>query len=182
MFKSSMKFTGKHAQYLRELAPSKRIGDNYKPRPTPFEANLAVVKVAPLIGFLYGRKADQDYTKGIEDNSIFLEQVIKIRSDLEFVYRLIMLLDDKDSYSSDLRLDKAFKYDNMDKERSIGDAVFNQYMLGGIEVLHEKLVDGVETWDDLIMHISDFCFDFETTYCKDYSLATVEQLCNEASI
>ena len=63
-----------------------------------FERNVDVYTNAPLVGFLYNRRANVDDTKNPETNQIYNQnvmgdRVIYSQEELMFNFRLIMLLD-----------------------------------------------------------------------------------------
>ena len=86
MFDKEYSFRGIHAEKV-----SKLTAQFDKNRNKLFNRNIDVYMVAPIIGFLYNRKADLD--KGAESTKIFPEQLINERNNMLFTYRLIMLLD-----------------------------------------------------------------------------------------
>lgn len=84
MFDREYSFRGKHAQYVKDLVDKDKAG--------LFNRNIDVYILAPIIGYLYGRKAKED--TGELTTKIFAEQLHKEQIKLKFIYRLIMLLDD----------------------------------------------------------------------------------------
>ena len=105
-----MDFYGKHATYLRSLAPSRQYLEKSDQRVTFFRSNIEVVLAAAVIGFVKQRKAPSEGNKEVAPNNIFAQALINHKDELELIYRLIMLLDDNDKLSIDNRIDKAFKY------------------------------------------------------------------------
>ena len=84
------------------------------------------------------------------DVGILLEQISKKRSELRFVYQILMLIDEDSEPDEEKRIYRAFKLSESsdeDKERIAENMkIFNEYFFGGIEVLHEQFVD--ECTDD----------------------------------
>lgn len=156
LFSNNMKFTGKHADYLRKLAPSKKIGEHIMQRPSIFASNIEVLTAAPIIGFMYKRKGKIDKNQNITDNNIFQEQLIKIKKVMLRNYRIILLLDDKENVSAQDRMDRAFKYDRDIERRQDGYNLFMSYLLGGIEVLYEQLLDGSTSTKEDYMNCCNF--------------------------
>ena len=110
MFDKEYSFRGTHAEKVIKLT-----SDFNKTHNKLFNRNIDVYLTAPIIGFLYQRKAELD--KGSEQTKIFPEQLIKEQTNLLFSYRLIMLLDE--DYEPDLeeRINKAFRYYGSDKSQ-----------------------------------------------------------------
>ena len=75
---------------------------------------------------------------------------------LNYNYELIMLLHNKDNESIEKRLDRAFRYAKGSPEKEECYKIFEKYVLGGIEVLQEKLLNGATNVDDYIYNISNF--------------------------
>ena len=183
MFDQTMTFYGKHANYLRQLAPSKIAGGSVEQRKTIFDNNMQVIELASIIGFIYKRKGELDKDTNIPKNNIFDEQVKKIKDTLELNYRVIMLLDGKNKISQDERLDRAFRYDRDEERRKAGDEIFLAYLLGGIELLYEELIeDSTSTEDDyenLCRFIKSYYKDNESTVT---SVDDILKLCDQVEI
>ena len=123
MFDKEMDFYGKHATYLRSLAPSRQYLEKSDQRVTFFRSNIEVVLAAAVIGFVKQRKAQSEGNKEVAPNNIFAQALINHKDELELIYRLIMLLGDNDKLSIDNRIDKAFKYDADPEKSKAGEAV-----------------------------------------------------------
>lgn len=179
MFDKTIVFTGKHAEYMRALAQGIS-----RPDPShdwPFKMNYQVLIAAPSIGFLYHRLSPKDNDKNIPEAKIFVEQLLSHIDQLELIYRTIVLLAQPDTVPLNERMDRAFRYDRDDEKRSTGDEIFNGYVRGGIEILYEQLIKGVETREDSIYRLSDFvytCSQFEHEDDPEWIL----KLCKESSI
>ena len=103
--------------------------------------------MAPIIGFLYGRKSITD-NNNEQTTKIFPEQLIKESTTLKYNYQLIMLLSRK-NLSFDDRIDKAFRnYGN--KDNTADEQLFNEFTLGGVEVLYEKIIEQATVNEDYI--------------------------------
>lgn len=166
LFSNNMKFTGKHANYLRQLAPSKKIGEHVMQRPSIFASNIEVLTAAPIIGFMYKRKGMPDKDQSITDNNIFQEQLIKIKKVMLRNYRIILLLDDKENVSAQDRMDRAFKYDRDVEKRQDGYNIFMSYLLGGIEVLYEQLLEGSTSTIEDYMNCCNFVEKSKKVFIK----------------
>ena len=182
MFEKNITFHGKHADYLRQLAPSRIAGTQVTQRQTIFASNLDVILAASIVGFVYHRKAPINRNNDIADNNIFLEQLNTIRDQLELNYRLIMILDNKEELSQEKRIDKAFRYDRNEEKRKPGDETFMAYMLGGIEVLYEKLLADSTSTDEDIQNTYEFVKSYNKMFGEEISMDDLYKLCNEASV
>lgn len=172
IFRSQVRFYGKHGQFLEDLTPST---DKAKDLELPeiqrtkllFDTVVDIYVLAPLIGYSYQRKAERD---GSEPTKNIMEGALATHHDkLEFSYELIMILDDKSEPDLNERIRRAFRAtDDLVKK---GMDVYDSYARGGIEVLYEKLIEGAATPDDLVRNIMDF-----TEEWNDKFLAKTEEL------
>ena len=178
MFDKEISFTGKHADYLRRLAPSKQytVKDAFD-RSRCFQSNIDVVLAAAIVGFIKGRKAARDATVNVADNRIHLEALINNKESLELVYRIIMLLDRKDDLPINARIDKAFRYDNNLEKRADGDKVFWEYVRGGIEYLYETLLADSENSNTDVQNMMEFVEDYKQCYYEADMLNKIYELC-----
>lgn len=161
MFNGEYRFKGRHAERVVRLCSA---FDNVS-NAILFKRFLDVYINAPLVGFLYGRRADPDYTKNgagqVEDRKVFAAQVINSSKDLQFNFWLIMLLDSDYEPDEDKRIDKAFKkmgQDPNDEER------FDSYVRGGVDVLYEKLMEGDTEPGDYVNRLYDFLSEFNDRF------------------
>ena len=171
MFDNEYQFTGRHARIVKELT-SVFGYDNVK----IFERNVDVLIMAPIVGFIYG-------CKGIQESSKSDENVVKINyqqlqsnlEDLRFNYQLIMLLDKKNEPSYEERINKAFRYlgDKLSKEDW---NLFNEYILGGIEKLQEKLLEESVNPEDYVLNLYELVNEIQERYNEDSDLDGVEEL------
>jgi hypothetical protein len=176
MFEKNIVIKGRHAKYMKELA-AKFSSDMSQ---GIFARNLDVYLLAPIVGKLYNKKSEVD-NEFKDDTSIHTEQMYPVMDQLEFNYRTIILLENKASTNIETRIDKAFRYDRNDEKRLAGDKIFEQYVLGGIDVLHEKLMEGVTENDDYLKNIYQFVCDFNRRYYKQVDPEEIYNLCKLAS-
>ena len=88
MFDKEYSFKGTHAEKVNKLTAK------FDDKNQLFKRNLDVYMMAPIVGFLYQRKADVNTGDGTQKpTKIFPQQLIENGDDLAFTYRLIMLLD-----------------------------------------------------------------------------------------
>lgn len=176
MFEKNLYFKGKHATYMKELVA--KFSSNFSQG--IFSRNLDVYLLAPIVGKLYNRKGDVD-SEIKDDTSIHTEQMNPVMDQLEFNYRTIILLENKESTNIEARIDKAFRYDRNPEKRADGDKIFEQYVLGGIEVLYEKLMEGTNNTDDYIKNIYEFISDFNRRYYEEIDTQEIYKMCKLAS-
>ena len=157
MFDKEYSFKGKHAFKVKSMV--KRDQEHKFPI---FERNLDVYLIAPIVGFMYGRTCEIEADSNFKTD-IFPEQLFNNRNDLMFNYRLIMLLADKYEPDTKERINKAFNFLNNTKV-SNDEHLFNSYVLGGIDVLYEKLVENSLNIDDCLNNLYDFIEDFNERY------------------
>lgn len=175
MFDKQYRFKGKHAQRVDQLTG---IFDEVS-KARLFERNVDIYTNAPLIGFLYGRTAELDETKNQVTNQVYNQNVMGDRvmlseAELQFNFRLIMLLDKQYEPDEDKRVDKAFRYmgkNSADEER------FDSYVRGGIDVLYEKLIEGATEPEDYINNLFDFVEEFQDRFNSEVSKDAILQLC-----
>lgn len=152
MFEQDVIITGTHSKYIKILKDESGI----------FARNLDVYMLAPILGFQNKRKGK----KNREDDArttIQAQQFCDVKDDCELVYRLIMLLDGE-GLTKEERLDRAFRYDaDKDKaeEFAANMALYESYVLGGIEYIYEMFADGCVTKDDYIERIYQNVLDFK---------------------
>ena len=90
---------GKHAEYTKKLKDEEI-----------FVRNVDVYKVAPLIGFLYNKKVEEDKVKNssskLEETKIFTDQIVKESKYLKINFQLIILLDKEYEKDEEKRIGK----------------------------------------------------------------------------
>lgn len=162
MFDREYSFRGKHAQYVKDLVDNDKAG--------LFNRNVDVYIIAPIIGFLNGRTAKSE--SGDLTTKIFSDQLHREQNKLKFIYRLIMLLDDKDNQlSSNDKIDRAFRSDNNEEALSKNMEIYEAYVLGGVEHLHEKLFEDKIDVDDFLHGMFEFVKEFK----QDLSMREEDQ-------
>lgn len=172
MFDKEYSFRGSHAEKVIQLT-----ADFDKNRNKLFKRNLDVYIMAPIIGFLYGRKSDLD--RGSETTKIFPEQLHNEQTTLQFNYRLIMLLDKNHESDFEERVNKAFRYYGSEKAAS-DELLYEQYVRGGVDILHEKLIKTAKTEEDYLKNLYDFIEEFDERYNQSISIDNILDLCRLA--
>lgn len=82
--------------------------------------------------------------------TMFLDQINSVRPELELNYRMIMLLEDRETLDIEERINRAFRYDRDLEKQKECEKIFMHYVLGGLEVLYEKLIEPSKTLDDYV--------------------------------
>lgn len=171
MFNKEYSFRGIHAEKVIKLT-AKFDNDNQI-----FARNFDVYMVAPIIGFLYGRKADLD--KGTETTKIFPDILMREQPNLKFNYRLIMLIDKENEPNFDERVNKAFRYYGSEKAKN-DEKLYEQYVRGGVDVLYEKLIETARSRNDYLKNLYDFMEEFDERYNQAVSTDSILDLCRLA--
>lgn len=177
MFDKQYRFRGIHAVRVDALTS---VFDS-ESKAKFFDRNVDVYTNAPLVGFLYGRRADPDDTKNPETNQVYNQnvmgdRVIYSQEELMFNFRLIMLLDKDYEPSDEVRINKAFRHMGEDLA---DEARFDSYVRGGIDVLYEKLIEGVSTPDEYVTRLYDFIEEFHEKFNEELSKEEILKLCSK---
>lgn len=175
MFDKQYRFRGRHAVRVDALTS---VFDS-ESKAKLFERNVDVYANAPLVGFLYGRTSDPDDTRNPETNQVYNQnvmgdRVIYSQEELMFNFRLIMLLDKAYEPNEDIRINKAFR--NMGEDPS-DEARFDSYVRGGVDVLYEKLIEGVTSPDEHVTRLYDFVEEFQEKFNDEISAESFLKLC-----
>lgn len=171
MFDKEYSFKGSHAEKVIALTADFDSNKNKL-----FNRNFDVYIMAPLVGFLYGRKCDVDNSID-KATKIFPDILIRENQDLMFNYRLIMLLDKTSEPDLDKRVDKAFRIFGK-PEAKPDEELYESYVRGGVDVLYEKLIVGANVPEDYITKLYDFMEDFDDRY--NVSAEGIADLCSLA--
>ena len=94
--------------------------------------------------------------------------------DLNFNYKLIMLLDKENEPDPEKRIDKVFRGIKNEADEQL----YNSYVLGGVEVLYENLIDKSS---DYIANLYDFLETFENRYNTDVNVDDVLKMARKLS-
>lgn len=172
MFDKEYSFRGKHCEYVVKLTASYDDKGHKL-----FNTNYDVYAIAPIIGFLYQRKAELD--KSGETTKIFPDKLMKEHANLMFNYRLIMLLDEKNEADFNERVNKAFRYYGQSKATS-DEELYEEYVRGGVEVLYEKLIQPANSAEDYLKNLYDFMEEFDERYNESVSTDSIVDLCQLA--
>lgn len=172
MFDKEYSFRGKHCDYVIKLT-AEYDAKKHK----LFSTNYDVYAIAPIIGFLYGRKAELD--KSGDSTKIFPDKLMKEQQNLLFNYRLIMILDKNHESDFNERLNKAFRYYGSEKAAP-DEELYESYVRGGVEVLYEKLIANTTSEEDYLTNLYDFLEEFDERYNQSVSTDSFIDLCQLA--
>ena len=170
MFDKQYRFTGSHAEKVSALTS---VFDEVA-KAKLFERNLDVYMNAPLIGFLFKRKGVKNSNGDIADQSIFPEQLINNSEQLKYIFRLILILDTQYEPNEEMRLNKAFRQFGADEADL---QLFDAYVLGGVEVLYEKLIEGSTDPSEYINRMYDFVEEFNERFNDGVTSKDVLDMC-----
>jgi len=171
LFQGQYRFFGTHADKVKKLT-AEFDSNKHKLFGTVHE----VFQLAPVVGFLYKRKASLNRDVP-GDISIFDAEMSRHRDVFQFNYQLIMLLDIEHAADEDIRVDKAFKFYGTEQAKSDED-LYESYVRGGVDILYEKLITQSESPDDYTKNLYEFMEDFESRYGQ--SADAIYDLCKIA--
>lgn len=171
MFDRDFQIRGKYATYWKALSRTPGNASETSANFKVFENYIHVYMIAPIIGALYSRRATIDPKDDNKDTAGMLAEIlIKNQSKLKYIYRLIMLVDESSSISKEDRINRAFREDNNEESVTEGLKIFNEYFLGGLEVLYETFVESCDNEDDYINKI----FEFVDGFYKEQNIESLE--------
>lgn len=173
---SEFQFKGKHAEYVSALTNELDTRTKFK----IFQRNIDVLIFSSIIGFLYNRKSDVDNTSS-KVVKINFQQLVREQNILQYNYELLMLLNKKEEVNLDERLDKAFRYHNDKSDKSQdSQKEYIKYVLGGVEILYEKILEKAVTTDDYIDNLYSFIEEINDRYNKNINTDELFNMCNKA--
>lgn len=132
-FKKEFEFRGKHARMADEMCFLNDYEHTY------FKRVVDLYVVAAVIGFRIDRKADVDYSP-YESKSIFPEQMLKVKHNLDFIMQIIIMLEHAGKMPKEECVKKAFRGVETKEEFDYYQNLFNSYVRGGVEELYERLI------------------------------------------
>lgn len=173
LFQKDYSFRGSHAEKVNRL--TFQFDDNSASK--IFNRNIDVYILAPLIGFLYGRKSFLDKSSN-DTTKILAGQLYSEELILKYNYKLILLLDEKYESNFENRINKAFRnYGNESKETLDDEQLYENYVLGGVDVLYEKLIEKYNNSEDYINNLYDFLEEFHERYNNTVTKDQIIDLC-----
>ena len=158
LFEKDYSFKGTHAEKVKQLVENKFDKDHKL-----FERNMDVYLMAPIVGFLQGRRAPLDKSSQTTTN-ILAAIMIQYKADLLFNYRLIMMLDKDYEPDQKARIGKAFRHYGDDEKNKQDFERFEEYVRGGVDYLYEKLCQNSTQVEDYTNNLYDLVTDFNEKY------------------
>jgi hypothetical protein len=148
---------GKHATYAKFLCAtsSKKDKENERRPADVFDRIVDIYMIAPIVGLVTGLKSPED-TESADETRIFAEAVIKEKANLEYIFRLTMLVDNSQQLTADEKISRAFRSENEELRLNL----FNSYVRGGIEWLYDNFTNGATTHDEYIAKINEIVSNF----------------------
>lgn len=174
-FSADYEFTGKHSNMVNDLTNA--IVDDktkFSRQIKIFSRNVDIILPAALLGFIYNRRSIKDSKPNINDKKVAGAQMIQIKESLQFVMQMIILLDAHFEPNSEKRLDAAFRF--FGKDEKYLDR-FEEYMRGGIEILHESIIKNDTSPFQITNNLLEFLDDFEQKFKYTKSKENVPKLC-----
>lgn len=156
--KSNYVFYGKHGDIISKLTNEIDEKSHFR----IFKRNVDVLFIAPIVGYLWNRRSQKDGNSVDSDDNkkINYEQLQTNKDIINFNYQLIMLLHDKNKIDNKERINRAFRYGSKEPKRLECDQIYESYILGGLEVLKEKILDNSVTVDDYLKKMYKFIDEY----------------------
>lgn len=183
MFNTNFDITGVHANYLKDLCElrgnvsDKDQHNNFK----IFKAYIDAYILCPLIGYQYSRKGKMG-SAADGDVGILAEQIVKRSGELKYVYQILMLVDEESEPDLDRRIYRAFNFsEDNDEDKALIEEnmrIYNEYFLGGIEVLHEQFVDKCIDRDQYLQMMYQFTKQFDEEQDGEALKTSIDKILN----
>lgn len=132
-FHEETPITGKHSRLIDDMWEQNQIQNSY------FKRLVDLYTIAPIIGIRMKRKAAADHSEDSK-RTVPVTQMLNKIDDLKLIMQTVLLLDNTSGLTIEQRVDRAFKDPQNEDEFNQNVEIFNSYVRGGIEVLHELLV------------------------------------------
>lgn len=170
MLEKEYVFYGKHADLVKQLTTV--YVSQFKEETKFIERNVDVLEISAVIGIINNKRSKVERRKGKDGSEvttkIFVDTMIKERETIKFIYENVMLLHNKNTESIEKRIERAFRYYNQsDEYKKECFDIFNSYVLGGLEILHENIIGSSKNSKDIIENIMDYINTFYNIYSSD---------------
>lgn len=180
MFESNILIKGIHAKYIKDLGGDHN-GTEFKGQRL-FNRYIDVYIAGAIVGISLGLKGQIDKKSEFANitANIMAEAVNNERTRLEQIYRTVMLLDEKsESYTTtEQKVNRAFRDDTSDdlvENHKKNQKVFLEYVLGGIEHLHEKIYD--TNFEESLINMYEFFDNWNTRFHLSQENLDLKQFC-----
>lgn len=132
-FRKSVVITGKHSRLIDDMWIQGRIQDSF------FKRLVDLYAIAAIIGLRVKRAVPEDKNEDGK-RTVQVDQLTTKLEELDTVIQMILLLDETSSLSVEDKINRAFKGPRTKEEFDSNVELFSSYVRGGIEILHECLV------------------------------------------
>ena len=166
LFLNEIEFVGDYSQMVRYLKDTIGLFPTYR----------EVYLISAAVGYYLNKHESQGLADAkFQPASIFPTELMKKRSELRFIYRMIMLSEDKPELSIEDYMNRAFRDDpDSDQTREMlkeNMTVFNSYVCGGLEYLYRLFEN-----QDSPEKVSDTLYDFVHSTIVECGFAEEEEL------
>lgn len=155
---------GKHAEYVKALVSNGYLIES-DAKFSLYKRYIDVFMNGAIIGLIYNSKEEIDSSSKYKESraSILLAALIGEKNNLDYIFRLAMLLDDENMSEED-RLTRAFRDDSLaDKtdNHKKNMEVFMSYVRGGITILYNRITETASSAEDYYENIMNFMGEFD---------------------
>lgn len=141
MFLTDYVFYGKQCEQVQKLTSN--LDDNFK----LFQSSIDLLIVAAMVGLIFNHTAKPDRDRS-KNTKIMVSQFNSHNRELHLVFKYVILLATIDDCTDAEKLKKCLGNPETDENYIL----FEQYFLGGIEYLADKLlVDTNKTYEDYLL-------------------------------
>lgn len=151
LFDKEFEFRGKYANYCRFLRNDISLFKTYR----------EIYTISAIVGFINSTKGAESDEK-VQSASILPSELAQKRTSLTFIYRLMMLLDEKEGFSIEDYQNRTFRDDaetESPEKLKKNMELFNAYALGGLEIIYDKFKD-CKTPKDTVNTLHEFLSEF----------------------
>lgn len=117
------------------------------------------------------------------DVGILAEQIVKRSSELKYVYQILMLVDEESEPDIERRIYRSFNFsEKTDEDKAMVSAcmkIYNEYFLGGVEVLHEQFVRECVDRDQYLLKMYQFTKKFNEEQDGEALKAGIDKILNK---
>lgn len=158
LFMDDYLFTGSHEEKVRKLVSEIDNSSGAK----IFSSAIELYMAAAVVGCYYNKRSVKE--KGDKTFRIMQSQFSNHYYNLMFIYRLVMLNEENIGLDSIDKINNAFRYhenpENVQK--------FEEYMLGGIDILYDKLfISTNSSYDDFLSSVNALIGEFKEAHFVD---------------
>ncbi len=151
LFMEDYLFVGSHEEKARKLTSEIDNQSGAK----IFSSAVELFMAAAVVGCRYNKKSQRE--KGDKTLRIMQNQFTNHYRKLVFIFKLVMLADSNVKLQSIDKINNAFRY----KENEENMKTFEEYMLGGVDIIYDKLfVSTNSSYDDYLASLNELVSDF----------------------